>query len=202
MADAAIRRQARVVRTPIQAVLASLALASLALASLPGCYATHESSGITPRRDAGASDSAIPIGRDAGPFRRDAGPPPTDCREEVVLRHSGPPPCSEAVNECIRGCTMGDDCVGMCIATEPECQRCFYQDVIACSNELGCLEDWRTFACCAESVPVCSDLSGIDRINCAGSCMADFDAYSMCLNTFGMMCFFGAATDCGIRFGG
>jgi hypothetical protein len=201
VATGGIHGQAWWVRTTF--LLSSL----LATASLTGCYATHEpGGGPVGARDAGPItllDSGRPVGRDAGsPPPRDGGP--TGCSAEIVEPYTGPAACSDAVSECVRGCEMGgpEDCFGECIAAEPQCQFCFYQSFIACANDGGCLDAWRQFACCTESVPTCAGVEGVARLQCAGECPAEIDEYSFCLNASGDMCAFRAATECNIRFGG
>ena len=164
----------------------------LLLIALVGCYGAR-----TP-------DDAGPPPRDGFRPMPDSGPP-LDCRSEIVEPYSETPPCSESVNACIRRCmtTGGDGCVEMCLAAEPECQRCFYQSMIACGNEMGCQDAWGEFACCTESIPICADAGGFDRLNCAGSCMAEIEGWSTCLESVGLMsCILDTQPRCNLRFVG
>lgn len=179
--------------------------AVLAITSLTGCYATHEPGGGPTRRDAGPIDTGI---RDGGPpIFRDGGPPPFDagpveCSTETVEPWVGDIACSEAVNECMRGCAGGPDgCIEECIGSEPECQRCFYQSLIACANDGGCLDEWRRFACCTEREGFCTGFTGYERLACADACPPEIEEYSMCLSVSAEMCFFVAAANCNLRIG-
>lgn len=202
VASVGIHGQAHGVRTSILSTL-------LAVVTLTGCYATHEPGGGPTRRDAGPIDTGL---RDGGPpvFPVDGGPPivrdagPVDCRTEVVEPWAGDVACSESVNDCMRSCASGgaEGCFEECIAAEPECQRCFYQTLIACSNREGCAGEWRRFACCTEGTGFCAGLTGFERLQCAGECPAEIEEYSSCLNTSAEMCFFEAAGNCNLRIGG
>ena len=199
MATACNHGQASVVRT-------STFFAALALA-LTGCYTAHEPGGggiILMDSGPGVRDAGGPIRPDAGP------PPPIDagpiaCSSETVEPYAGPEACSEAVRGCLRECESSgsEDCAGECIASEPLCQSCFYQTLIACSNRSGCLDDWRAFACCTDRAPGCGGRMGVDRLDCAGACPAEIDRYSSCLNeTDPDTCFIEAATTCNLGFPG
>jgi hypothetical protein len=170
-----------------------------ALAS--GCYAAHESDGTPGARDAGAPPDAISIFRDAAP--PDVGRV-EGCESEVVGRWDRMGiACSAAVDECVRECSMGgpEDCVGECIGMEPDCQRCFYQTVISCANDLGCLDRWRDFACCTEGFPPCREARGFERLACAEPCSSELDEWSICFEgTDPMRCFIEAASTCGLSF--
>ncbi|MDQ3035205.1 MAG: hypothetical protein M3Y87_22555 [Myxococcota bacterium] len=175
-------------------------LVALIASLASGCYAAREREGARPALDGGAPLDAIAVFRDA--TTPDAGS--ERCETEVVGRWDRMGiACSERVGECVRDCSMGgsDDCVGGCIELEPDCQRCFYQTVISCGNELGCLDRWRDFACCAEGVPPCRDARGVERLACAGPCSSELDEWSACFDgTDPMGCFLQAADICSISF--
>lgn len=169
------------------ALVASL---SVVLALVAGCYQSTE------------------LGRDSGPLadggiRRDGGPPidagaRVPCDEESIPAVSGPP-CSAAVTACRDACPAGDEpCRDACL--DAPCRACVYQTIFHCANEAGCEPLWHEFACCVESVPMCSDLWGFDRVNCATSCPMRFEPYATCIEEMGgMECFLRAARDCHLR---
>ena len=157
------------------AVLVSLALL--------GCYQAHE------------------LGVDAGP-RPDVGPMPdtgnVSCGEETIPAFVGPR-CSESVNACRDACAVMDEaCRDACL--DASCRACRFQTIFHCANAAGCETLWRSFACCVESVPMCSALRGFERSGCASSCPGQFQPYVQCIETTGgMPCFMQVAADCGLR---
>ncbi len=163
---------------------------SVVLTLVAGCYRSHDA------------------GRDSGP-RADGGPRPdggvpidsggrVPCDEESLPPFSGPP-CSEAVSACRSMCADGDEpCRDACLDTP--CRACVYGTIFHCANEAGCEPLWRSFACCAEGVPMCGDLQGFARVTCATSCPTLFEPYAHCIeSTGGMDCFLRAARDCHLR---
>jgi len=160
------------------------ALPIVALTLVGGCYQSHE------------------LGADSGPAA-DGGPPidagaGVRCDEESLPEPSAAP-CSDAVNACRAACAPADGaCHDACL--DASCRACFYGTLFHCANAAGCESLWRTFACCIESVPMCSALRGYDRTSCASSCPMQFEPYAMCIeSTGGVACFMTAASNCGLH---
>jgi hypothetical protein len=165
-----------------------VAALSIALALAPGCYRSTER------------------GRDAGPLadggvRHDAGTPGdaagrVACDEESLTEPTTP--CSDAVNACRDACGPDEPCRDACF--DDACRACVFGTIFHCANEAGCEPLWHEFACCVESVPMCSELQGFDRTRCATSCPMRFEPYSMCIESMGGEdCFRRAARNCHLR---
>jgi hypothetical protein len=117
---------------------------------------------------------------------------------DVAAPYVGPG-CSPAVLACAVACSPEDaDCVGRCLASEPECLRCVNVTLVVCANAAGCQPAWDTFACCARESPQCEAASGLDLLLCADACEGELVAYDACLQELAGPCLGQLGERCGL----
>lgn len=123
-------------------------------------------------------------GTDAGP--RDSGGG-TTCTTDMPLPRTispfpGSPPCAASTAMCLSSC-MDAACQDACFMADPapmDCQQCFFINLYACVNSMGCADEWTSLACCVNTT--CPTDTMLSCANPGQPCADENSGWETCAN--------------------